>query len=745
MRVMSRTDAGRLPGATEETDAAVSVDGLASRLARYRLFPLRACAACDRHSVFTASHRQERDLLKLLHHERGMYRTLGSINNAFSLEEVLSDRIIARHIAFSYFAFFLQNILAIIVTMMVATGAYKSERDISLSNADMSHRKPRPRNSFFDQSFIDKMMEQQSSSIRAIRDETINQQQAFHDLPSKDHITYAPEFSIFRHQPSKQNSFTVTSFKDKPLFRDAILKNQKLRREREVLRDNSFIEQSFTSEERQAPIYKGQIPFKEQLFSIEKPLKNSHYGQLPSSEQILSQKQPVFVEFPSISNSIKFNQDESYNKLIDLYGRHKDMQTLSNKAGFSMYTKYDDHTFELSSPMAPFSKHLSSLNIEMTPPLPSAYIHGPDLPISSIPSNIDEIYSSEAVKMKLRSALMSESTTPLPGNNCNAPIDSFSTTVPSISVSANQSSVGHILTSLTKTNSPVMDTTSIPSIVGNTLRPIQFHATKHGALVTSSLPTQNELKSNIHVHLFMNMPKNSFNEHDVKFLFPETLKDDIKTSTQNSMLNYIVSEKHKSGLKGIQNSFADYALPEGFKHGWPLQQFSQAETSFTPLSLNEKTNFVLSNISAIPISINSWPMETMANGLSLPSDFMTSIPNSPTSSISNSKSGSITGGISTGIPSGMMAVMPASIPTLNLGQSLHRVEQLRQTQETRNPWYPTGLQLQLGGFGGINYTLHTGNPTTRPMELGITKAGLTSPKLLQPHVPAFAKFVGRSL
>lgn len=117
----------------------------------------------------------------------------------------------------------------------------------------------------------------------------------------------------------------------------------------------------------------------------------------------------------------------------------------------------------------------------------------------------------------------------------------------------------------------------------------------------------------------MSTPKNSFNEHDFKFLFPETLKDDIKTSTQNPMLNYIVSEEHKSGLKDIQNSFTDYALPEEFKHGWPLQQFSQAETSFAPLSLNEKTNFVLSNISAIPISINSWPMET--NG-----DFSTILP-----------------------------------------------------------------------------------------------------------------------
>lgn len=53
--------------------------------------------------------------------------------------------------------------------------------------------------------------------------------------------------------------------------------------------------------------------------------------------------------------------------------------------------------------------------------------------------------------------------------------------------------------------------------------------------------------------------------------------------------------------------------------------------------------------------------------------------------------------------------------------------------------YFTELQLQLGGFGGINYTLHTGNSATRPMEPGIAKAGLTSQKLPQPHAPAFAK------
>lgn len=139
--------------------------------------------------------------------------------------------------------------------------------------------------------------------------------------------------------------------------------------------------------------------------------------------------------------------------------------------------------------------------------------------------------------------------------------------------------------------------------------------------MTSSLPTQNELKGNVHAHLFINVPRNSFtaNEHDLKFLVPKALEDDIKTSTQNPVLNYMFSEEQKSGLKDVQNSFTNYALPKGFKYDWPLQQLSQPKTSFALLSLNGKTNFVLSNISAIPISIISWPMETSG-------DFATMLP-----------------------------------------------------------------------------------------------------------------------
>lgn len=70
-------------------------------------------------------------------------------------------------------------------------------------------------------------------------------------------------------------------------------------------------------------------------------------------------------------------------------------------------------------------------------------------------------------------------------------------------------------------------------------------------------------------------------------------------------------------------------------------------------------------------------------------------------------------------------------------QQLFRAQPADLTQLS----YFAGLQLQLGGFGGINYTLHASNPAAmRPMELGMAEAGLTPPKLpTQAYEPAFAK------
>ncbi|XP_036145417.1 uncharacterized protein LOC105840065 isoform X1 [Monomorium pharaonis] len=625
---------------------------------------------------------------------------------------------------------------------VISVGAYEIRRDIVFSNANVaSHRKSRSQNLFPDQPFIDKTVSLQTPT--AVIGQATGQQ-TLGDVSWKDQIVHPAGFPIFHHQPIKQNSFTPTSFRDKPFLKDAVLKNGELRGERSVLRDNPFEEQSLTPEEIiEGRTYGSQAPLNGQLFTTEMPFKNLFRGQSSPVEQASFQKQATLHESPSISNSIKFYRDD-YIKPIDLYERYKDIPTSLENGKSWPHTKYvADHAPRLSSmPMVPSSEYL--LPLSMTPS--SMYRHNP-----AMTSGMGETNSS-ASKMVLGPMMTSTS-------NCNTPVDSSQTAVPSISVSANQSSiVGHILTSLTtKPSSPVMATSIAPS-AGNTHEPIYFHATKHGA-VTSLLPTLSKLNNGMHSHVLSRTPKSSakINEHDFKFL---TLEAPKSAEIQSSMLNYILPEEHKSELKGIQNSFPDYAVPVKLKHDWPLQQFSEPETSsgYIPLSLARKTKFVLPTV---PLSSISWPIEIendvseilplksimpdaaarnkLSPDVDLPVDFTASIPNSLSTSTPNGISGSITDGISTGIPGSMTADIPASMPTLNLGQSLHHVAQLRQTQEARDPWYPTGLQLQLGGFGGINYTLHTGNPTTRPMEPGIAKAGLTLAKLPQPRAPAFAK------
>ncbi|XP_020282670.1 uncharacterized protein LOC109854206 isoform X2 [Pseudomyrmex gracilis] len=614
------------------------------------------------------------------------------------------------------------RVLILVAVTAVIVEAYVSRNGaVSFTTDVTSYRKLRPRNFLLGPPFVDEMIGQQIPSHSPAVDQTISQQ-TLQDVPLRDRTVYPFEFPILRHQPFKQNAVRATTF-GQPLFRDTLSRNQDARGQRAIVQDDFFVGGRGTSLasdeifEEQASTYR--MPLKEQQFTnvnAEAVFKNWLHEQSLPTKQALFRKQVASAEVPSIFNTVYRDNNEP----IDSYGRHKDLMSRGES-----WTKYGSHEHEMSSmPMLSSSEHLFL-------------------------SNVDEVDSLEAFKMKLGPMLTSGSSKS--SGKCNAPVDSSPTisngaitTVPSISVSANQSSiVGHILTSLTtKPSSPVTTTATPIAFTGNTIGPTYFHATEYGAVLTS-LPAKSELKSN---------------------LMPKASKNSITTDIQSSMLNYILSEEYKNGLKSAQNSLTNYALPEGLKQDWSLQQFPQPEASsgYVPLSLNGKTNLIVPSLSVAPISTISWPMETKADvstmlpaksvmtfdtsnnlpiGLNLHSDFMESIPNSLTPSISNSISGSITGSISTSIPGSMTPGMPASIPTLSLGQSLHRAEQLQQTQEARNLWYPAGLQLQLGGFGGINYTLHASNPAAmRPMELGMAETGLTPPKLpTQAHEPAFAK------
>lgn len=210
---------------------------------------------------------------------------------------------------------------------VISVETYEIKRDVVFSNADSAFRgTSRPREFFLDQPFVDRIVGPQTSAVIPMRDRTVSQR-ALRDISSKDRVIYSSGLSIFRHQPPiKQNSFTVTSFGDKPLIQEAMPRNRKIRGEWASLTDNPFEGQSLTPEEifeGQGSTYGSQVLFKEQPFTGA-PFKNLFRGQLSSAEPAPFERQTTFVESPSVSNSIKFNRDV---KPIDSYERYKDVMT----------------------------------------------------------------------------------------------------------------------------------------------------------------------------------------------------------------------------------------------------------------------------------------------------------------------------------------------------------------------------------------------------------------------------------
>lgn len=53
--------------------------------------------------------------------------------------------------------------------------------------------------------------------------------------------------------------------------------------------------------------------------------------------------------------------------------------------------------------------------------------------------------------------------------------------------------------------------------------------------------------------------------------------------------------------------------------------------------------------------------------------------------------------------------------------------------------------MQLGGFGGMDYTLRSSNPVSRPLEFGIAKVGLSLPEIPRQEIPTFSKVSYRSI
>ncbi|XP_076237879.1 uncharacterized protein LOC143181384 [Calliopsis andreniformis] len=129
-----------------------------------------------------------------------------------------------------------------------------------------------------------------------------------------------------------------------------------------------------------------------------------------------------------------------------------------------------------------------------------------------------------------------------------------------------------------------------------------------------------------------------------------------------------------------------------------------------------------------------------ASETALPTTLGSTIPIAQSTSIFNSLPSGMSG-MSSGIASSITPALPVSIPTLNLGQNFQHIGQVRQFEAARSQplSYSTGLQMQLGDFGGMDYALRSSNQVSRPLELGIAKVGLSLPEMSRQQFPTFSK------
>ncbi|KAG7197231.1 hypothetical protein KM043_018357 [Ampulex compressa] len=579
--------------------------------------------------------------------------------------------------------------------------------------------------------------------------------------------------SPFRNQPREYRTF-----KERPFYSD-----QPSYRENSVLKESSFDSPSFKDSS-----YTGQSPFRDQpqSFGSSISFRNEQFVRdRPSfSEQpVFQQQQATQEELRSYSDSPSAYRDETYDKPINSY-REIDQQEQQTSPfnGNSDYLKYGNHGFGFHSisAVSPYVNSLA-LNEEMStttmPSTPPTATHKPLLQstVSSTAAATTDVRASANSNPKTSPT---ESLPSRPKQNVNsitlADAPSTASTEAASPTPKQSSSISHTSTALTTVSGLSIIPTKAPTfnLDENALSALQFPTSKFSdsATVPSFLYVPGDMNSSIRDsllnYLLAENTKNSLrvSAQNAMYLLPNLQSSGIAGNTESTDLNNLLSEGAKSTLKdSIQSTFLNYFLQQQGQKGLSFQQSSNPETlNYVPLAMAERPKFSLPSIPIASLSAVSRPLQTvnyvstsvprvsyltqdlpssssLASGSTLSSGLSSDIRGSLPTSIHGSLPTNIAGGLSAGIPDSMSAGIPTSIPTLNLGQSFQHMGQMRQFETPSSSPYSTGLQLQLGGFGGIDYALRPNNPTQRPMALGIAKVGLSLPELPRPHVPAFAK------
>ncbi|KAF7380787.1 hypothetical protein HZH66_014163 [Vespula vulgaris] len=268
---------------------------------------------------------------------------------------------------------------------------------------------------------------------------------------------------------------------------------------------------------------------------------------------------------------------------------------------------------------------------------------------------------------------------------------------------------------------------------------------------TSSIP------SSLLNYLLSREPKSNVQSAMLNYILPTESRLTLKDNVQSKILDYNMPEESaKEMLKNnLQNTYLDYLLQGEAKRSLSFQPLQSGAFNYVPMTMptEQKMTMPISTLSSI-----SHPMEninyipTMTPYLNLdsttsprltldsnhPESLSGSLQGSLSASIPNSIPGSIPASISAAMPGTISTGIPTNIPTtMEFAQTFQQPTQIRPLQTSVTPY--SGMQLQLGGFGGIDYGLRSSSPEARPMELGIAKVGLSVREFPRPQNPTFAK------
>ncbi|KAK2585658.1 hypothetical protein KPH14_010276 [Odynerus spinipes] len=234
----------------------------------------------------------------------------------------------------------------------------------------------------------------------------------------------------------------------------------------------------------------------------------------------------------------------------------------------------------------------------------------------------------------------------------------------------------------------------------------------------------------------------------MEYLIPEESKqllNNVKNNAQNTYLDYVLRQEPKQDIsfRSLQSQALQPQALQSQAFNYVPLMMSREQKLTLPISTLSSMSRPIENMNYVPTVMPYFNADSSSSsrftlGSSLPESLSSGLQGSLSASIPNSIPGSIPGGITAGMPASISTGIPTRIPTMmDFQQTFQQPDQIRSLQTTVSPY--SGLQLQLGGFSGIDYGLRSNGPEVRPMELGIAKVGLNLPEFPRPNIPTFSK------